>query len=426
MITPSFSLTATERVLPKLALDFTTAALDSRVTFTRTTGSSNPATYVASTGYIASATNNQPRFDFHPVTLACKGLLIEESRTNNVLFSQVYNGGAYTFTEASAVDNSTASPDNTVTACLFSETAVTSQHSAFGNATTNVTSGTTYTQSIFAKAGTVSVIQLTFAGGGFGTSQYANFDLANGVLGTVIGGTATISPAANGFYRITFSATATASTAVATVIVVFTNNNTTASRAPSYAGNTGSNVYLWGSQFETGAFATSYIPTTTTALTRNADVATMTGTNFSDWWQATRGGASVLATPSTVSGIRPLVQFDDNTADNIIALRGNTTNPELYIVDGGTPQAQIDAGTIAANTAYDLTGWWQTNFCAARKDNGARVEDLTATIPTVTQARLGSDGTNYLNGHLATINYYARFSGQIYSRRKNKAVFNVI
>lgn len=56
MITPSFGLTATERVLPKLALDFTTASLDSRVTFTRTTGASNPATYVNSSGAITAAT----------------------------------------------------------------------------------------------------------------------------------------------------------------------------------------------------------------------------------------------------------------------------------------------------------------------------------------------------------------------------------
>ncbi len=88
MITPSFSLTATERVLPKLALDFTTASLDSRVTFTRTTGASNPATYVSSTGYITSATNNQPRFDYDPITLTCKGLLIEESRANIFIESE--------------------------------------------------------------------------------------------------------------------------------------------------------------------------------------------------------------------------------------------------------------------------------------------------------------------------------------------------
>jgi electron transfer flavoprotein alpha subunit len=42
----------------------------------------------------------------------------------------------------------------------------------------------------------------------------------------------------------------------------------------------------------------------------------------------------VRALPGTVSGTRPLAQVDDTTADNIIALRGNTTNPELYIRAG--------------------------------------------------------------------------------------------
>lgn len=44
----------------------------------------------------------------------------------------------------------------------------------------------------------------------------------------------------------------------------------------------------------------------------------------------------------------------------------------------------------------------------------------------VAQARLGSDGANYLNGHLASISYYDTFSGQIYTRRKNKAVFSLL
>jgi len=168
------------------------------------------------------------------------------------------------------------------------------------------------------------------------------------------------------------------------------------------------------------------MPTGATAMTRNADVATITGTNFSNFWDASKGGAQVQAIASTVSGIRPLVQYDDGTANEIIALRGNTTNPELYIVDGGTPQAQLDAGTIVANTAYSLTGWWAANDCKARKDLGAVVTDTTATIPAVTQARIGSDGTNYLNGTIATIEYYAAFSSQIYTRRKNKVIFNLM
>lgn len=131
----------------------------------------------------------------------------------------------------------------------------------------------------------------------------------------------------------------------------------------------------------------------------------MTGTNFSDFWQASKGGARVQAIPPTVTGIRPLVQFDDNSADNIIALRDNTTNPELYI-KATTDQAQIDAGTIAANTSYRLAGTWAANACAASINSGTPVIDGAAAIPTVTQARLGSDGTNYLNGHLQSIEYY--------------------
>jgi hypothetical protein len=53
-----------------------------------------------------------------------------------------------------------------------------------------------------------------------------------------------------------------------------------------------------------------------------------------------------------------------------------------------------------------LAGAWAENSCAASLNSGAPVLDGVATIPTVTQARLGSDGTNYLNGHIEAIEYY--------------------
>ena len=86
MITPSFALTATERVLPRMALDFTTATLDPRVTFTRT---GDTATVTNSSGVITAINANLPRFDFDPTTLVCKGLLIEEARTNLLLNSLI-------------------------------------------------------------------------------------------------------------------------------------------------------------------------------------------------------------------------------------------------------------------------------------------------------------------------------------------------
>lgn len=65
------------------------------------------------------------------------------------------------------------------------------------------------------------------------------------------------------------------------------------------------------------------------------------------------------------------------------------------------------------------------NFTAGSLDPRVALTRAGNTA-TVTQARIGSDGTNYLNGHLATINYYDQFSSQIYTRRKNKAVFNLM
>jgi hypothetical protein len=260
---------------------------------------------------------------------------------------------------------------------------------------------------------------ISFNSGGDG---YAVFNLNAGTVETFTECTARVEQYGNGWYRCVLE-----NTTISSSYSILTVHDTVPSGNPwAYNTTDGVNIYIWGFQLESGSFVTSYIPTTSAAVTRNADVATITGTNFSGFWNAGVGGTTVTALPSTVSGTRPLVQFDDGTANEIIALRGNTTNPELYIVDGGTPQAQIDAGTIAANTSYTLTGWWQTNFCAARLSNGARVEDLTATIPTVTQMRIGSDGTNYLNGTIATIYYYDRFTSQIYNRRKNKVIFSVL
>ena len=150
MITPSFSLTATERVLPKLALDFTTASLDSRVTFTRTTDATHPATYIGSDGLVASAANNQPRFDYDPVTLACKGLLIEESRANLLLQSNTFDT-SWTATRASAVSQTVTAPDGSSSAFKLTEDSTASNtHFIQQNVTGTLAA---YTWSVYAKAG---------------------------------------------------------------------------------------------------------------------------------------------------------------------------------------------------------------------------------------------------------------------------------
>lgn len=396
MITPSFNLTATERVLPKLALDFTTASLDPRVTFTR---SGDTATVINSSGYVETVLANTPRFDYDPSTLACKGLLIEESRLNSVLYSQALNNVAWT-NYANVTGDTETSPDGTQNA----DTLAISTAGVWLFQNISVASGSAITVTVYAKYNGTDWLRLRIADTTATNFTDVFFDVRNGEKGSLLsGGTAvtasssSISNAGNGWWRCVSSVSTIGLT---TIRLQFANvaSNNTATRSGS--------LYMWGAQFEVGAFATSYIPTTTTALTRNADVATMTGTNFSDWYSAGFGSVVARVLPSTVLGTRPALQFDDATADEVITLRGSTTNPELVIVDGGSPQAQIDAGTIAANTAYSLGAAWDTDNCAAAINGGAAVTDTSATIPTVTQARLGSDGTNYLNGNLQTLRYW--------------------
>ena len=395
-------------ITPKLAIDFTSAVLDPRITFARAAAT---ATVVNNAGVIVAAGVDVPRFDFNSVTLACKGLLIEGAATNSQIRSSEFNDAAWTKIGTTVSANAETAPNGLAEADKIVEDTSTGTHRVLTNVGISTTAATAYTISVYAKsAGRNLQLRNNNLSG-------ADFDLTNGT----VSGTGFIEPAyllGSGWYRCSITRTPGTTDRVVAYLLSGTSN--------SYTGDGASGIFLWGAQHELGSVATSHISTTTAAVTRNADVATITGTDFSDWWQAGRGGVSVSAIPSTVIGTRPLIQFDDATADNLIALQGNTTNPELYIVDSTTPQAQIDAGTIAAGTPYTLTGWWQTDFCAARLNNSARVVDNSATIPTVTQARLGSDGTNYLNGHLATINYYDQFSSRIYTRRKNKAVFSVL
>jgi hypothetical protein len=390
MITPSFALTATERVLPKLALDFTTAVLDPRVTFTR---AGNTATVTDQLGAIVLVNADIPRFDY--ANGVCKGLLIEEARTN-LFINSIWDGAV------------AGTPGTTPTSWGIgfgtgSIVSVSSGVYAAGNAVRlAATAGRQFfTQSFTAAANTTYSVSVkcTLNSGTIGLSDLIDAASvpAGGTKTWLLNGVvvpfSTTVPAGNNTLGLSIAIAATAGTPNVRIGIGCGQNRT-------------ANATFDMPQVEAGAFATSYIPTTLAQVTRTADVATMTGTNFSDWYSAGAGGVVARVLPSTVSGTRPALQFDDNTADELINLRGNTTNPELVIVDGGSPQAQIDAGTIAANTAYNLGAAWNTDNCAAAINGEAAVTDSTATIPTVTQARLGSDGTNYLNGFLQTVRYW--------------------
>jgi hypothetical protein len=399
MITPSFSLTATERVLPRLALDFTTASLDPRITFTRT---GNTATVVNSSGLIEPINADLPRFDYNPITLACQGLLIEESRTNLATYSQDFTNGGVTGWGAINLTPSadtTVSPDGTQNADSLFETTTNAQHRL--DKITTILAGS-YTFSCFLKSAGSRYASIRIDSAG------AYIDLNSGTA-TNVGATSFSSVSyGNGWYRLIISVAAAA--ALATIRI--NNNGASTGIAPSYAGNPVNAIVVWGAQLEAGAFATSYIPTVASTVTRTADVAVMTGTNFSSWFNASAGTfrATYEASPNTFTAY--FVASNGVTAQNSIHFDNDSGNMRAVYYSGSSAVATLGLGAVGiAGTVNSAASSYAVNNFVAARNAGSVVTDTAGAVPlSLTQMNIGADpsGTaaNVMNTRIQKIFYY--------------------
>ena len=331
MITPSYSSTATERVLPRMALDFTTGVLDSRVTVVRAL---NTATRVNSSGLIESVNANLPRFDYDPITLAPKGLLIEELRTNLVPYSQDFSDPAWSKSNVAATADTTIAPDGTTTA----DTLTASSVSGFTWQVVSFTGNGDKTMSCFVKAGTAatSVVQIRDATA-IANRGYFIITWTAGVpsvvrltTGTVLG----VDAFPDGWYRLRLLASN----------VVAANSNQYRFLPDTTAG-TGT-VIVWGVQAENGAFATSYIPTTTTSLTRNAgSISNTANTQYLDYrlYDRFTGGCRIAGNATQLIALQSTVvnnQYKVGTSNNdTVRLAG--------AMSGNAVVASAVAGTFA-------------------------------------------------------------------------------
>jgi hypothetical protein len=354
-----------------------------------------PGTYVATT----SAAYYGPRFDFDPVTLAPRGLLIEEQRSNLLTYSAEFDNAAWVKTDSTVTANATSSPDGTVGADLVTEG---SAGTAQIGQTATITAGVAITASVYLKRGNTDWMRIQIVNGVDFFRLWVN--TATGAIGTTGAGGAgvytssSIRSAANGWYRVSITGTLPASPAN-----VFLN---TASADNSSTRVSGGTYFAWGAQLEVGAFATSYIPTVASTVTRNADVATMTGTNFSSWYNQSAGTFVVDADCPAV-GTHAVFAADDGTVSNTVRIRSSAADPFYSVRVGGVDQANIDAGTITANTAYRQSGAYAANDFATSLNGATVLTDTSGSLPTVTRLALGADANaNYLNGHIRAIAYF--------------------
>nr|WP_306672101.1 DUF2460 domain-containing protein [Geothrix sp. SG10] len=188
-------------------------------------------------------------------------LLYSTARTNLLKFSDQFDNAGWVKTSVTVTANATLSPDGTTTSDKIVEDVTNNVHQASQGLT--ILDNTTYAVSTHAKAGERNWLRLQPNDKG-GTTRGAWFNLATGVVGSVNSGTtASIVNLGNGWYRCTVVFNSGTGASACTVrIAVATGDGTT-----GYTGDGASGLYLWGAQIEVAPAPTSYIPTTTAAVT---------------------------------------------------------------------------------------------------------------------------------------------------------------
>jgi hypothetical protein len=332
----------------------------------------------------------------HTAAGVALGILVEEARTNVVLQSEDAStswsnaNGGLTITTNQAV-----APDGATTMDKLTVLNNANEKSIFQNVGASVTNA----QSAYAKAAGYNYL---FFRSSDAVNGYTNviFNLSNGTVASTGAGwsSATMTDAGGGIYRC--SAVKTFNAAPVVVGCSVDGASITA------AGNGTDGIYVWGMQLEAGAFPTSYIKTTGT-VTRAADQISLATSAFP--WSATAGYMLFYGNTKSASAT---VSWSVSDGTNNERFQSNfQADSHLVAVDGGVPQAIIDAGTVSSNTDTKIAGSWAVNDFAASINGGAAVTYGAATLPTVTSLYLGllpTDVTSNFDGHVKYLKYVPR------------------
>jgi len=334
------------------------------------------------------------------------GLLIEEARTNLLAYS-IPGAAGWTYTNGTGTPNAATALDGTTTALSLADNVTNGSHQTQLAVYARI-SGTAYTASIFAKAGTATVLQISYGGPAFPAGTYANFNLASGTLGTVGGAaSATITAAGNGWYRCSVTASATSS-ANGQAYFLLVGNNSSAAQAAGYVGS-GQLLYLWGAQDEAGAFSTSYIPSVGSAATRAADVATMP---LGTWFNAKAGtlvveGMTPVLQPGRFPGFATL---DDTTINNLLTLLldgGGLLGVQNAV--SGTVHKTLYSAPVAGLPFKTGAAWAATTVLGGVQGATAPVETAQTISPGISRLVIGSIGANWpANGYIRKLKVWPR------------------
>jgi len=384
-------------IRPSLNLNFARSkTLDPRITFTR----ASTATYVDEDGLIKTAVADEARFDHDPVTGESLGLLIEEERTNLFKYSEPDNRSSSGIgtegewgwqnldpnTDITKVEG----PDGVSNSASEMNLVAGNTWDAYGRlGPTGVTVGQECTFSAWVKLGTATNFVIVPNG----TSNWNNmpdgwrsFDASDGLNTT-------------SFTKVSHTFTVPSTQLINFHIGRHESTFTTQQTAGT--------VTVWGCQFEMGAFATSTIITSGSTKTRVPDIASIEGTNFTDFYNQNKGTIFSDHVGSE-GGFTYTIQ--DGTNSQRLGLAGG--------IDNGGPFANTPSSSSFGTAPTVVAGSGLTAFGYKANDYGAygNGTSLTGTSPTtvptgVKELALGFRG-NYLanafmNGYISRLAYYS-------------------
>jgi hypothetical protein len=304
----------------------------------------------------------------------------------------------------------------TYTANAISPTSGSTSHLKVGSdSAISFTSGTVYTASAFFKQGVGNAgryIQIAWPATRFAANTFANFDLELGTVALVTGSTVTadIENYGNGWYRCRCTNTCISTGTGANGISIALIETSGATRLPTFTGTTTDVLYGWGAQTETGSVATSYIPTTTAAVTRNADVVSVSGAVSGSIGQ-TQGTIYAEVDLKNFTNATRIFAISDGTQANRIAILFNTTNRiRLLATVTSATQADINTATNQPAGIYKIAAAYALNDYALYVNGQQIGTDATALVPACSSVFLGTletgSGLSSLNDRIRAAALY--------------------
>ena len=341
-------------------------------------GSSSGGTFFIDDVTVKEVTrDNVPRIDY--TGGGCPHILAEPQRTNLIPYSEAF-GSWHTLNNVTITQDTTetTSPSGTNNASKILVSSASTPRRLFEVISTS--SGSDYTFTLYAKKGTTDFIRVYFSSSIIDIS----FDLTNGTK-TVTAGTGSIESVGNDWYRIQGTGTSSLTTEVPQIQL-------------SNSASVNDYLYIWGSQLEEGSYATSYIPTSGSTVTRNQDQFTRDG--IGSLINSTEGVLfTEIASLSESGNYRELGLSDGTTSNRVLISYKSTDN-----VIRGSFQ-----GSGGANLEYTVTSSKDFHKIAVKW----KVNDFSLWVDGV---EVGSDtsGSSFPANTLNSINFNSGSGGDIF------------